>query len=225
MGFYSRRFEFMKKLTEIANRHRTDKGTVQGEAHGFTEFYEPYWDAYKGKENLTVLEIGVQSGHSLETIEEFFEGKAQVYGIDINDGYQPTKPNIHTYICDQGDEGQIRKFLNKIGNIKFDIIIDDGSHQFVHQMTSLFAFMDSVKPDGIYVLEDLHTSLSWGSDAKNTPLYFLTFFDNVDCISTEKQGVLRERIKDVTVYNRKNPLGSCNKRSVTSIITFNQPGQ
>ena len=151
-----------------------------------------------------------------ETI--IFPTKLNWFGVRSLDGADilasklaaPTQLADGVYSTDEGDG---------------DIIIDDGSHQFVHQMTSLFAFMDSVKPDGIYVLEDLHTSLSWGSDAKNTPLYFLTFFDNVDCISTEKQGVLRERIKDVTVYNRKNPLGSCNKRSVTSIITFNQPGQ
>ena len=214
----------MNKLTEIANAHGTDKGTVAGEAHGFTEFYEPYWSKYKGKENLTVLEIGIQSGYSLETIEEFFEGKAQVYGIDINDNYHPTKPNIHAYVCDQSSEEKIAEFLGKIGNIKFDIVIDDGSHQFNHQMTSLYAFRNSVKPGGIYILEDLHTSLTWG-DHKDSPLNFLTFFETVSCLEASKQDVLRDCIDTVTVYNRKNSKGTCAKRSITSVITFNQPGQ
>ena len=207
-------------LTKLANKHYTDKGTIRDEAHGFTEFYEPYWKTFKEKQSINVLEIGVQSGGSLLMLDEYFEGRCQVYGIDINlSQNKANKPNIHTYTCDQGNKTSLESFLKEIGDIKFDIIIDDGSHQFAHQMRSLHTLRNSLTKDGIYCLEDLHTSKTWG-DKNDSPLHFLTFFDNQSSLTKQEVQEIKDKIKEVIVFNRKNPKSKFGGYSITSIIKF-----
>ena len=41
---------------------------------------------------------------------------------------------------------------------KFDIIIDDGSHELNHQVTSLLFFLKHLKENGIYIVEDVRAS-------------------------------------------------------------------
>lgn len=210
----------MDRLTEIANKYRTDKGTAYAESHGFTEFYGPYFEKFIDKEDLNILEIGIYTGASLRMLNEYFNNKAQIYAIDIDtnrlNGFDS---NIHAYYCNQGSKEDIIKFLNNIGNIKFDIIIDDGSHRFSDQMTSLYYFKDSLKQGGLYVLEDLHTSLAWGKEVES-PLYFLNFYSDIKVLDKEKLDEISNQINDIKIYLRNNPIGDIKKRSITSIITF-----
>ncbi len=211
----------MKRLTELANKYQTDKGTEFAEAHGFTEFYEPYWLNYMDKEDLTILEIGVYWGSSLKMINEFFNGKCEIYGIDINfsDCCEFDEENIHVHVCNQGSEKSIKKFLKDIGEKKFDIIIDDGSHEYSDQMTSLYYFKDYVKEGGIYIIEDLHTSLVNG-DIGNSTLFFLNFAENVDSLTPEQNEEIKKKIDYILIFNRNNPRDFANDRSITSIIKF-----
>ena len=111
--------------------------------------------------------------------------------------------------------------MAKLWNVKFDIIIDDASHKWFDQFLALSMLNKLLNKDGIYVLEDLHSSYRtdiWGDNNKFTdsPLYFLNFMD------TGQHMDLVLKIKDVIIYNHANP---CNDmveppRSVTSIITF-----
>jgi hypothetical protein len=39
-----------------------------------------------------------------------------------------------------------------------DLIVDDGSHLTSHQIKSLELLRPKLKPGGIYILEDIHTS-------------------------------------------------------------------
>ena len=210
----------MDRLTEIANKYKTDKGLSYAECHGFTEFYGPYFEKFIDKEDLNILEIGIYTGASLKMLNEYFNNKAQIYAIDIDksrlNGFDS---NIHTYYCNQGSKQDIEKFLNDIGNIKFDIIIDDGSHRFIDQMTSLYYFKNSLKEDGLYILEDLHTSLSWGN-IEESPLYFLNFYSDIKVLDKEKLDEISNQINDIKIYLRNNPNGTIKKRSITSIIRF-----
>ena len=52
-----------------------------------------------------------------------------------------------------------KKMFNFNGNeFKFDIIIDDGSHELNHQVTSLLFFLNHLKENGIYIVEDVRAS-------------------------------------------------------------------
>lgn len=60
----------------------------------------------------------------------------------------------------------LEEFIAKAG-MDFDLIIDDGGHSMVQQITSLQHLWKAVKPGGFYILEDLQTSYwaGYGGDA------------------------------------------------------------
>lgn len=51
----------------------------------------------------------------------------------------------------------MQKFAQSVGP-EFDIIIDDGCHIVEHQITSFKTLFPLIKPKGMYIIEDLHTS-------------------------------------------------------------------
>ena len=44
--------------------------------------------------------------------------------------------------------------------LKFDIIVDDGGHTMLQQQNTLAALWDRLQPGGLFIVEDLHTSLN-----------------------------------------------------------------
>ena len=66
------------------------------------------------------------------------------------------KINILEIGVDQSDYSFLQTLVNKYG--KFDIIIDDGSHQSKHIISSFNFLFNHLSDNGIYVVEDLQTS-------------------------------------------------------------------
>lgn len=214
----------MNKLTKIADRCGTDKGSITDEGHQFTEFYLNYFEEIKKRKNITILEIGVYYGNSLKMLNEYFgEDNVEIYGIDINLSINKySAPNVHVYNVNQNSKTDIDNFLKDIGDKKFDIIIDDGSHQLQHQYHSMLYLYKHLKEDGIYILEDLHTHV-WANEKSQSPLYFLNFYnDPLSYITLQESNELKEHIDTTTIFLRKNPKGLFNPYSITSIITFKQ---
>lgn len=220
----------MKKLTEIANKFLSDKGSVYGSCHKFTEIYDEYFHKFIDK-NVNILEIGIQDGSSLKMWNEFFNNP-NIIGLDISDKSMFDNENVKTYIVDQSNEESINNFKQNI-NIEFDIIIDDGSHHMRDQQLTLGILFPYLKSGGIYVLEDLHTSLCdpntmvYGrpieiySDRSNTTLEFLKKkpYKSV-YLDDEKNQFLVKHINNVNIFDVHNPLvpNEYKNRSVTSII-------
>jgi len=216
----------MNELTEIANKIGTDKGTNWDESHSFTEFYYDYFKHLKERgENINILEIGIYTGASLMMYNEFFGGNCEIYGIDIDlskiEYFQETNipQNFHIYKLDANNRGQVEWFLQDIGDIKFDFILDDASHMFEHQYHTFLYLYKHLKSDGKYILEDLHT-WSWGDQNEST-LKTLTFWDKPNMLSDEEFNEIRNAIKYVNVFIHNNPRAAFgNNTSVTSIITL-----
>ena len=163
----------------------------------------------------------------MEVWNDFFEGDCEIYAIDTDLSHNEYKAsNVHIFQCDQNNVEQLREVLNKIGNIKFDIIIDDGSHISSYTLTSLKELYKSVNKDGIYIIEDLHT-YCWDRYISDSMLYHLTFFD--DGFPKE----LTDAIKSVNIINRnreayyKSKVDGLpeDKRSVAAILTFFENGE
>lgn len=212
----------MERLTEIADKYMTDKGTKFREGHSYTEFYENYISKYIGK-HPKILEIGIDTGASLKMWNEYFNEDCEIYAIDILNKSQYNAENIHTFICDQGSREQLTDFKNKINNEKFDIILDDGSHQTVHQWISLAYLFDLVKDDGMYILEDLHMNFYRycnNNDNFNTPLYCLPFRLPTKHLTHEENVRLMNAIDTVNIWCYHNLKGTYNNQSITSIIKF-----
>jgi hypothetical protein len=211
----------MKRLTEIANIALTDKGTIKDEGHAYTEFYNDIFEQYKNTgRKLYILEIGVQTGASLKMFNMFFDYNCEIYALDIDfTKNEYHAENVHLYTADQNSRQDIEKFLADIDNIKFDIILDDGSHKPEHQMHSLLYLYKSLKETGIYIIEDLHT-YKW-SKIEDSPLYYLSFCNNNSFLTVEENHELQSKIRETTIYSRKNDKSPYCGHSITSIIRFN----
>ena len=122
--------------------------------HQFDEFY--FNNIKINPKNI--LEIGVARGNSIRLWRDKYPS-AKIFGFDIIEQQNswPVDGNIFYYQTDQGDVTRFRSLMTEL-NVKFDLIIEDGSHDPLHQKTSLMECLEFVSDGGIYVLEDLHAS-------------------------------------------------------------------
>jgi len=122
----------------------------------YLDIYDLHFSKYRGKE-IKLLEIGVFHGGSLQMWKNYFGVKALIVGIDIDSKCKKFEEDqIEIAIGAQEDKSFLREIVLKYG--KFDIIIDDGGHTMDQQKTSFEFLFPHVKKDGIYLIEDLHTS-------------------------------------------------------------------
>jgi hypothetical protein len=124
--------------------------------HHYFEVYDRHFSKYRNKE-IVILEIGTFQGGSLQMWKHYFGDKAKIYGMDINpDCKQVEEENIKIFVGSQSDRHFLRDVIKEIPPI--DILIDDGGHTMLQQIVSFEELFDHIKPDGVYLCEDLHTS-------------------------------------------------------------------
>jgi predicted O-methyltransferase YrrM len=161
-------------LTRLADKYGTDKGSSW---HKYTEVYA-YFFAPMRNDARKILEIGVENGASLKMFRDYFP-KATIYGIDIEDSSRLNSARIRTFVANQEDVNQLRKFIEACGS-DFDLILDDGGHSMPQQQVSLGFLFPHVKPGGYYIVEDVHTSVIGGygadQDGRNTTLRMIENF-------------------------------------------------
>jgi len=124
--------------------------------HRFVDVYERAFESLG--DVRFILEFGVFKGDSIRWLAERFPG-AQIVGCDIvpQQPSWPVSPRIGYVRIDQGAVGQIQALFRHF-KIQFDLIIEDGSHQPVHQRNCLVEALPYVRSGGLYVLEDIHTA-------------------------------------------------------------------
>lgn len=168
-------FRGVDRVKEVFELYGDDKL-----GHGmYSIMYSKYLkDVLYTKENLKMLEIGVgcvnQFSYGMDMKGKYTEGRsvkvwkhllprAEIYVVDIDPcakriASAGVLPEDHVIIGSQVDEG----LLNGIADIgPFDMIVDDGSHVPKHQIkTFAELFCESVAPGGIYVIEDLESSVT-----------------------------------------------------------------
>jgi len=131
------------------------KRVIDKWSHYF-EIYDRHFSKYRGKE-IVLLEIGTFQGGSLQMWKSYFGDKAKIYGIDINPNCkQVEEENIKIIIGSQSDRDFLKNVIKEIP--PFDILIDDGGHTMLQQIVTFEELFSHVKPDGVYLCEDLHTS-------------------------------------------------------------------
>jgi hypothetical protein len=220
----------MKELTLLANKYKSDKGTIEGSCHSFSEIYEDYLHDKKDK-ILNVLEIGIWDGSSLNMWYDYFSN-ANIIGLDIENKKQYENDRISCDIIDQSSELELEQFVNN-SKVLFDFIIDDGSHHMRDQQITFAHFFKLLKPGGIYVIEDLHTSLcEHGTmlynrhieifyDKSNTTLELLNKKPIKSIyLNNDNNKFLQENIKEIYIHRKPNPLvtQTWGNESITSII-------
>lgn len=125
----------------------------------YFDAYDKFFSKYRGKD-ITILEIGIFKGGSLQMWKNYFKtsaNKVQIYGIDIEPACKRLEEDgINIFIGSQEDREFLRKVKKEIG--KVDILIDDGGHTMNQQIVTFEELFDLVADDGLYLCEDLHTS-------------------------------------------------------------------
>ena len=122
----------------------------------YLELYNKYFNKLRG-ENIVVLEIGVQSGGSLQMWKDYFGDSAQIVGVDIDsECLKHIEDRIAIEIGSQQDEAFLDSIGQKWGG--FDIIIDDGGHTMQQEMKSFQHLWKYLRDGGVYSCEDLSTN-------------------------------------------------------------------
>lgn len=123
----------------------------------YLDIYNKHFEKFVDKD-IKFLEIGVHKGGSLDMWAYALGPNSEILGIDIEaDCKNLEKNNIKIEIGDQSDIEFLKKIADHYG--KFDVIVDDGSHINKHQIVTLnFAFEHLLSDNGIYLIEDCHTS-------------------------------------------------------------------
>jgi glycosyltransferase involved in cell wall biosynthesis len=188
----------MESLQQIVLEHQ---GNVCDKWSFYLEEYERIFTTYRDAP-ISLLEIGVQNGGSLEIWRKFFVNATTIIGCDIDPNCANVRfddPRIAVIVADATTDHGERQILQKCSS--FDIIIDDGSHRSSEIVRSFARYFKHLKTKGIYIVEDLHCSY-WNqyADIQNNDggLYYnqsaIGFFKSIiDSINHEHWGIDQSR--------------------------------
>tara|TARA_B100000900_G_scaffold332450_1_gene293334 strand:- start:1083 stop:1904 length:822 start_codon:yes stop_codon:yes gene_type:complete len=124
--------------------------------NNYFEIYENNLKKFIGK-NVTLVEVGIGNGGSLFMWKKFLGQHAKIIGIELNpEAKKFEKYGFKVFIGDQSDPSFWKKFYKKIG--KIDILIDDGGHTNLQQITTFMESIENIKSGGKIIIEDTHTS-------------------------------------------------------------------
>lgn len=146
----------MQSLQEIYLKYskpNADGHGDKGTAHSYIPEYERLFTPYRDKQ-INFLEIGLAYGESLEMWYEYFSKESKIHGVDVS------TREIYPYLTDKRFNISIAdasksEMIDKLGKTKFDLIIDDGSHKFDHQVASFNLLKNSMNKGGLYIVEDV----------------------------------------------------------------------
>lgn len=123
--------------------------------HYFTA-YERHLSRFRGR-TVTMVEIGIWHGGSLQMWKQFLGPAAQIVGIDINPECQEyEEPQIAVRIGNQADTGFLQQVVDEFGPI--DIVLDDGSHRQPDIAVTFETLYPQLDRNGVYIVEDTVTA-------------------------------------------------------------------
>lgn len=225
----------MNTLSEISKKYPTDKDFTHNYYNGaYENVLSPIRNFVRN-----VCEIGIGGfwkeanwlpGNSLKVWRDYFPG-AKILGLDIVEHKDiQDLDRIQIDWLDQSKRDLVIDYSKKLNN--YDLIIDDGSHNVADQQITFAHFFKSLHSGGIYILEDLHSSIEveipekaqlwgWGTPGYVTPLELLENYQkrgnfNVDSskphvLTDEERQYLQDNVAKVEVFHLA-------PTSITSII-------
>ena len=159
----------------------------KGSNHSYLETYEKILEPFKN--GCTFLEIGLAMGDSIDLFDAYFQNST-IYGVDISVVFMVKEYNNEVYII-QADATK-PEVLNHLQDVKFDVVIDDGSHMEDDQVATFNLLKSKMNPGGIYVIEDI---LSLDTNRER----FKSLHDNCETIDLRK---VKGRFDDVLIVYR-----------------------
>lgn len=164
----------LNTLNTLCKKFGCDKGYFEGSQEYFSWAPHSYTDLYyflfsnQRKSIKKVFELGIGTnkvfndklkrkslpGASLRVWKEFFIN-AKIYGADIDENTLFQENRIKTFIVDQFSQKSIKGMWQKINLKEFDLIIDDGCHQFEGTINFFLNSIKFLSKSGFYIIEDI----------------------------------------------------------------------
>ncbi len=164
-------------MNDLEQYFYNNPGRVIHKWRHYFEIYERHFSRYRGRP-VTIVEIGVYKGGSLQMWKHYFGPQARIYGIDIDPACQEfAEAQVEILRGSQEDRSFLRSVRERIPHI--DILIDDGGHTMQQQIVTFEELFAHVARDGVYLCEDLHTSYwsEYGGGARR-PGTFIEYSKN-----------------------------------------------
>ena len=148
-------------LDRLFYHYGSDKADIfkktESKSHGYSKFYKQKLEKLQ-KRKINILEIGSYAGASAAAFAKYLPN-SNIFCFDINiSNFEYKSKKIHVFGIDINNQKKAIKIMNKIAyqfNIeKFDIIIDDGSHNLSDILIALKFFFKYLKNKGLYIIED-----------------------------------------------------------------------
>lgn len=165
---------------EIGNHSGVDIGcNDKGGLHTYLETYDKLFEPFR--HGCTIMEIGLAMGDSLKLWDRYFKNSV-IIGVDISVVFKRSnfylsenKNTINVLETDATKED----FLKELNGLRFDIVIDDGSHQTQDQINTFNHLKHLMNEGGVYIIEDL---LALDIEREK----YLALHDNVEIIDMRK---------------------------------------
>ena len=160
---------------DFASKFGSDKDSSDAEnaaykwpSHTYGTVYE-FLFSHRRNEIFNVFECGVgtnntamasnmggtgEPGASLRLWKEYFPN-SKIIGADIDKEILFTENRIETFYVDQTCVESIKTLWNSVGDVKFDLMVDDGLHNLEGGMTLLVNSLEMLSNGGIYIIEDV----------------------------------------------------------------------
>lgn len=150
-------------LDALGIRYETDKASTMVRhgrelpGHDYLRHYETAIRAMDHPPEL-ILDLGAgpppREFASARMWADYVAG-ARVVAVDIRDLQASVPPGIEFLRGDLGDVGFVASLAARFHP---DLVVEDASHRWPHQLLSLFYFLPVVRPGGLFIWEDLHVS-------------------------------------------------------------------
>ena len=157
-----------QELKELMDFYGSDKGGKNNQ-HNFAQYYSHIFNNKKEKVK-NFLEIGLGSNNldvpsnmgvegkplaSLRAWRDYFIN-GNIYGADIDKNILRDEERIKTFYVDQTNSTSIKEMFKNIGISKFDIILEDGLHEFNANICFFENSIEYLADDGVYIIEDVY---------------------------------------------------------------------
>jgi hypothetical protein len=164
----------------------------------YFQVYEKIFKTFINK-NITFVEVGVADGGSLFMWKNYFGKRSRIIGVDLNPEAKKLEKNgFEIFIGDQQDRYFWKQFYKEVGDI--DIILDDGGHKNLQQISTFVYSLPHIKDGGMIVIEDTFTSFikkTFGNPSKHS---FINFTNKI-CEVIHRRNPLLKKIKNI--YSKK----------------------
>tara|TARA_B100001029_G_C15028423_1_gene435204 strand:- start:347 stop:1183 length:837 start_codon:yes stop_codon:yes gene_type:complete len=169
-------------LCQLGKKYSTNKSpfNLNGHRIGYTGIYNFLFHQLRNKK-INFAEIGIEKNGSIRMWRSYFK-KAKIYGLefDINKIRNAKKyklKNTHYHKINVNKDESLKKTFKKIKK-RFDIVVDDSTHNFEDQIKIIKNCYRYLNNNGLLIIEDIykyqskHTEKRYYENLKGLKKYF-----------------------------------------------------